>query len=196
MCSVQSACATECTRRANLLRQRHARARYDLHVVPTASESHVGFITLVRLTANHHQLPTHTFESCPKLDMLFVPGPPPDYVPPPDLAAFLLRRAAEVDVLMADCSGPCVLAALGLLDGKRATVNKEAIGAMEEAFPKVKWERKERWVVDGKTWTAGGAVAGMDMMVAFLKSERFGLGELAEMPQKLIEFDPRGQFYQ
>jgi transcriptional regulator GlxA family with amidase domain len=149
----------------------------------------------VLLTANASIVPTHTFETCPKLDMLFIPGPPAGYHPPKDLSAFLLKMAGRVDVVMSDCSGPAVLAELGLLDGKRATINKEAVGLMKQAFPKVEWVDDERWVVDGNTWTAGGAVAGMDMMVAFLKSDKLRLGDLAELGSKLIEYTPRSQFY-
>jgi transcriptional regulator GlxA family with amidase domain len=114
----------------------------------------------VRLSSGVQMQPTATFGTCPALDMLFVPGPSPTYEPPADVAAFLARGVREAGVVMADCSGPNVLAGLGLLDGKRATINKEMLPFVKDKFPKVDWRADERWVVDGKLWTAGGACAG------------------------------------
>lgn len=150
----------------------------------------------VHLTANIDVVPTHTFDACPKLNILFVPGPPDGYVPPADLAAFVKSRAGEVDFLLADCSGPLILAELGLLDGKHATVNKEAIPMALELFPKVQWETKQRWVVDNNLWTAGGALAGLDMMAAFIRRKELGLGEeVVALCERIIEFDARKQDY-
>jgi transcriptional regulator GlxA family with amidase domain len=117
-------------------------------------------LTPLRLTAGMLVQPTTTFDTCPALDMLFIPGPPPTYEPSADVAAFLVRAANQASIVMADCSGPMVLAQAGLLDGKRATINKEIIPLVKAKFPKVDWRADERWVVDGKLWTAGGAMAG------------------------------------
>jgi transcriptional regulator GlxA family with amidase domain len=149
----------------------------------------------VELTTYAKLVPTTTFDTCPPLDLLLVPGPSLEYVPPPDLAQFLIKRAAETPVVMATCTGSFVLAGLGILDGKRATVNKELIDIVEKRFPKVNWVRDERWVVDGKFWTAGGATIGIDMAYAFLKSDKFSLGSLPERALAIIEYTARPQSY-
>jgi len=43
----------------------------------------------------------------------------------------------------------------GLLDGKRATSNKQAWESLEQ-FPKVNWVKKARWVEDGNIITSSG----------------------------------------
>jgi transcriptional regulator GlxA family with amidase domain len=75
------------------------------------------------------------------------------------------------------------------------TVNKEVIDIVEKRFPEVKWVRDERWVVDGKFWTAGGAVVGMDMAYAFLKGDKFNLDGIPEEALAIIEYTARPQSY-
>lgn len=151
----------------------------------------------VELTTNAKIVPTTTFDTCPPLDLILVPGPSPHYVPPKDLSDFLIRRVAETKTVMTTCTGSIVLASLGLLDNERATINKEILSFAEERFPKVKWVRDERWVVNGKFWTAGGATVGLDMMYAFMKSEQFGfdLGSLTDTAANLLELEVRPQMY-
>jgi transcriptional regulator GlxA family with amidase domain len=97
--------------------------------------------------------------------------------------------------VMTTCIGSMVLAAVGLLDGKRATINKQVIDIVEKRFPETEWVRDERWVVDGKFWTGGGAITGIDMMYALMKSDRFQLGGLPEAAAAFLEYTPRPQKY-
>jgi transcriptional regulator GlxA family with amidase domain len=147
-----------------------------------------------QVTSNIKINPTATFDHHPKLDVLFVPGPPPSYRAPAQVAKFLRRAVKEVPIIMADCSGPLVLAQIGLLDGKNATLNKKVVPLAKQMYPKVEWQDDVRWVVDGKYWTGGGAVSGMSMAVAFLQSGNFGnLGFLPLQAADGIEFEPKGQ---
>jgi putative intracellular protease/amidase len=81
--------------------------------------------------------PTCTFDTAPKLDVLFIPGPFPDYVASTDLAAYVRRAAAETPIVMSVCSGSLVLAQMGILDGKRASTNAEVIDLARKMYPKV-----------------------------------------------------------
>jgi transcriptional regulator GlxA family with amidase domain len=138
---------------------------------------------------------TATFDDHPKLDVLFVPGPPPSYRAPADVAAFLRRAVKEVPVIMSDCTGPLVLAQLGLLDGKKATLNANIVPMAKQMYPKVEWQDNVRWVVEGQYWTGGGAVSAMSMAIGFLESGKFGdLGHLPKMVAGMLEFEPQGQF--
>ena len=66
------------------------------------------------------------------------------------------------------CTGTALLAATGLLNGKKATSNKRAFEWVAGTNHQVKWIRQARWVVDGKYYTSSGVSAGMDMTLGFL----------------------------
>jgi transcriptional regulator GlxA family with amidase domain len=87
------------------------------------------------------------------------------------------------------CTGSLILAAAGLLDGKRATSNWLALAELRgmgvEVVP-------ERVVFDGKLVTAAGVTAGIDM--ALLLVQRIAGDELAQAIQLGIEYDPQPPF--
>jgi putative intracellular protease/amidase len=66
------------------------------------------------------------------------------------------------------CTGTALLAATGLLDGRKATSNKKAFDWVMSTGKKVNWIRQARWVVDDKYYTSSGVSAGMDMTLGFL----------------------------
>lgn len=72
------------------------------------------------------------------------------------------------------CTGSALLARTGLLDNKNATSNKRAFAWVMTNGEKVVWNKKARWVVDGKFYTSSGVSAGLDMALGFL-SDRHGI---------------------
>jgi transcriptional regulator GlxA family with amidase domain len=87
------------------------------------------------------------------------------------------------------CTGSLILAAAGLLDGRRATSHWLALERLAElgavAVP-------ERVVFDGKIVTGAGVSAGIDMALA-LAAELAGV-EVAQAIQLGIEYDPQPPF--
>lgn len=75
-------------------------------------------------------------------------------------------------VIIGAASGPWLLAGLGLLDGRRATVHWQLMEEFSETFLNVEISsaRLER---DGRFWTCSNAAAALDAMLMFIK-ERFG----------------------
>ncbi|KAM5377902.1 hypothetical protein ACJZ2D_004806 [Fusarium nematophilum] len=107
----------------------------------------------------------------------------------PKQADFIRRHVAAGKTLFTNCTGSAVVASTGVLDGKKATINNVAYQLMKQVYPEVKWTNETKWVVDGNIWTAGGAVAGMDMFAHWLK-ENFGLDVLTHAAS-LLDFEPR-----
>jgi transcriptional regulator GlxA family with amidase domain len=83
-------------------------------------------------------------------------------------AAANARRVASV------CSGAFVLAAAGLLDGKRATTHWLRSADFARRFPKVRLEPDRIYVRDGAVWTSAGITAGIDLALAMIAED---LGE-------------------
>lgn len=96
----------------------------------------------------------------------------PDRQSPPRLLASLRRLAANGAPLAALDGGPWLLAKAGLLDGHAATIHWEDIDTFAARFPEIE-TRRDRYVLSPGRATSGGAVPGIDMMLALI-SERFG----------------------
>jgi transcriptional regulator GlxA family with amidase domain len=69
------------------------------------------------------------------------------------------------------CSGALVLAAAGLLDGRRATTHWSLCEFMARAFPEVRVEPDPIFVRDGKFAASAGITAGMDLALALLEED-------------------------
>ena len=101
-----------------------------------------------------------------------------------------LRKAHETSAWTTSvCTGSLILAAAGLLDGKRATTHWLAMDKLAElgaqAVP-------ERVVFDGKIVTAAGVSAGIDM--ALTLAAQIAGEQVAQAIQLGIEYDPQPPF--
>src|SRR5262249_3294338 len=79
------------------------------------------------------------------------------------LLAALRRLAPRARRLGSVCSGSFLLAAAGLLDGRRATTHWMWCETLAERFPRVRVERDPIFVRDGNVWTSAGVTAGMEL---------------------------------
>lgn len=142
------------------------------------------------LTSNLTIVPTTTVDDCPELDCLLVGGPnPARFQVPPKYAEFIRRHVAAGKPLFTTCTGAAVVAVTGVLDGKHATVNNIEYNWIAKQYPKVKWTKDKKWIVDGNIWTGSGAVAGMDMFAHWLK-ENFGLN-VVQQGSLSLDYEPR-----
>ena len=110
-------------------------------------------------------IPDHTFASCPKLDILVVPGGwgTRTELGNPAILDWLRRRAVEVETLTSVCTGSMLLGFAGLLDGRHATTHWRSLDWMRESFPGVIVECDQHVVEDGSVLTSAGISAGIDM---------------------------------
>jgi len=87
------------------------------------------------------------------------------------LIEYVTRMASEAERVCSVCSGALILAATGILDGRRAVTHWEDCRQLEEAFPKVQVEVDPLFIKDGHIWTSAGITAGMDMALAVVAED-------------------------
>jgi putative intracellular protease/amidase len=105
------------------------------------------------------------------------------------IQGYLRASAATADVVGSVCTGGLVLAATGLLEGRRATTHWAYAAELEKLGARYV---RERYVEDGKFVTAGGVSAGIDMAIAL--AARLTDRATAERIQLGIEYDPHPPF--
>jgi transcriptional regulator GlxA family with amidase domain len=127
----------------------------------------------------------------PEPEIVLVPGGPGEVAHRAGGPALdWLRSAHETSTWTTSvCTGSLILAASGLLDGKRATSHWLAIDALRDLGVEAS---SERVVFDGKIVTAAGVSAGIDMALA-LAAEVAG-EQVAQAIQLGIEYDPQPPF--
>ncbi len=127
----------------------------------------------------------------PAPDIVLVPGGPGEVAARAGGPALdWLRAAHETSTWTTSvCTGSLILAAAGLLDGRRATGHWLAMDKLRELGADAV---AERFVFDGKLVTAAGVSAGIDMALAL--AARIAGDDVAQAIQLGIEYDPHPPF--
>jgi cyclohexyl-isocyanide hydratase len=156
-----------------------------MHIVaksaaPVPSDSGLGLV------------PTHTFENCPHLDLICVPGGIAGVIQAMgdrETIEFIRRQSSTAKYVTSVCTGAFILGVAGLLKGRRATTH----WAFSELLPLVGATHvKARVVKDGNVITAGGVTSGIDFglrVVAEIAGE-----SVAQAVQLSLEYDPDPPF--
>jgi cyclohexyl-isocyanide hydratase len=135
--------------------------------------------------------PDCTFDECPRLDILCIPGGSgiADLMVDPETLGFIRKQAAQARYLTSVCTGALLLGAAGLLRGRRATTHW---GFHELLEPLGAIAQKARVVRDGNLITGGGVTAGIDFALE-LAAELAGEEE-AQAIQLELEYAPAPPF--
>jgi transcriptional regulator GlxA family with amidase domain len=110
------------------------------------------------------------------------------------ILAFVRRTARRARRVTSVCSGAFILAAAGLLDGRRATTHWSRTAEFARRFPKVRVEPDRIYVKDGPVWTSAGITAGIDLALALI-AEDLGEDIAKRTAQQLVVYyrRPGGQ---
>ena len=116
-------------------------------------------------------VPDYSFDSCPPLDYLLIPGGwgTRKEVANKELIKFVKEKAESCKHVLSVCTGAFILQAAGLLEGKRATTHWRSLDRLRE-FQEVT-VMEQRLVRDGNLWTAAGISAGIDLALAFVADQ-------------------------
>jgi transcriptional regulator GlxA family with amidase domain len=133
-------------------------------------------------------VPDHTFEDCPPLDVLLVPGGLGTRLEVDNTATidFIRSQGERSQWVTSVCTGAFLLSRAGFLKGRRATTHWASLERLREE-PDIEVVQ-ERFVEDGNVITAAGVSAGIDMalyLIGKIKDE-----DAARNVQKFMEYYP------
>jgi transcriptional regulator GlxA family with amidase domain len=137
-------------------------------------------------------IPAKVFGDVPEPFALIVPGGGAatlDAMQDESILAYVRSAATMAEVVGATGNGALILAAAGLLKGRRAAIHWAYHERLERLG--VQYAR-ERWVEDGKFFTAAGGSAGIDLML-HLVAQLMG-DSRAKLTQITVEYDPQPPF--
>src|ERR1041384_4841634 len=128
----------------------------------------------------------------PMLDTLIVAGGlgAHEPEPSPEMLGLIRDAAACARRVTSVCTGAFLLAAAGLLDGKRATTHWRWAADLARLYPQIQVEPDRIFVRDGNVWTSAGITAGIDLALALIAED---LGEAAakRTAQRLVVYHRR-----
>jgi transcriptional regulator GlxA family with amidase domain len=137
----------------------------------------------------------HGLDSLDRADTIVVPGwSDPEDEPSAALTSALRDAHARGARIVSLCTGAFVLAAAGLLDGRRATTHWMYAERLQQRCPSVQLQREVLYVADGRIFTSGGTAAGLDLCLHLVAVDH-GIDVAAAVSRRLIMplYRPGGQ---
>ena len=112
-------------------------------------------------------------------------------VPPPMRLLDALREAHDRGARIATiCSGSFLLAATGMLDGRRATTHWHYAERMQRQFPKIHVDPNVLFVDEGRLLTSAGSAAGLDLCLHLVRLD-YGAAVAAQVAKRLVIYAHR-----
>jgi transcriptional regulator GlxA family with amidase domain len=104
-----------------------------------------------------------------------------------ELLGHVRRLAGSARRITSVCSGAFVLAAAGLLDGRRATTHWAECQQLATEYPRVSVDDDAIYVRDGDVWTSAGVTAGIDLALAMVADDH-GARAAAAVARHLVVY--------
>jgi len=113
--------------------------------------------------------PDYSFDTCPHLDVLVVPGGKGrlDAMNNPKIQEFVLKHSKQAQYIASVCTGAFILAEAGLLEGKKATTYHSAFSELQAYNTTI--IEKVKVVRDGNIITSAGVTSGLELGFYILK---------------------------
>jgi AraC family transcriptional regulator, transcriptional activator FtrA len=117
---------------------------------------------------------------------IIIPGWKGYDVPPPWRLIAALRKAyARGARLVSICSGVFVLAATGLLNGRRATTHWRYVDALQSRYPEIQVKPDVLYVDENRILTSAGSAAGIDLCLHIVRQD-FGAEIANQVARRLV----------
>jgi transcriptional regulator GlxA family with amidase domain len=113
-----------------------------------------------------------------------------DSEPHDALLPWLRQASAKARRVASVCTGAYLLAASGLLDGRRATTHWRYAAELARQYPTIRVEPDRIFVRDGNVWTSAGITAGIDLALAMI-AEDLGEAVAKRTAQRLVVYHRR-----
>ena len=145
-----------------------ARPAYDVQILSPdggATESNCGVALATRALAG---------VAPGKIDTLLIAGGSRglrSVIARDDVRRWARRVAPRAQRYGSVCSGALVLAAYGLLDGRRVATHWSSCERLARGYPAVSVDPESLYVVDGNVWTSAGVTTGIDMALAMVEAD-------------------------
>jgi len=120
-------------------------------------------------------------------DLLIVPGGEGSRRPDPELTGWLRAHGRQAGRLVSVCTGAFLLAAAGLLDGRRVTTHWFYCAALAAKYPELNVEADPIFVRDGNVATSAGVTAGIDLALALVEDD-LGRDAALDIARHLVVF--------
>jgi transcriptional regulator GlxA family with amidase domain len=166
---------------AAMRRRREGPAPYDVVVAsvaggPITSESGLALVTVPLADVDD-------------VDTLVVAGGSGvlDACDDAEVVTAVARLAVGARRVVSICSGTFVLAAAGLLDGRRVTTHWARADRLASRHPEVDVDADPIWTRDGNIWTSAGVTAGIDVALALVEDDH-GIEVAEQIARWLVMF--------
>jgi transcriptional regulator GlxA family with amidase domain len=133
------------------------------------------------------------YETCPPADVLMLTGGPGWTAEAANQTTLeFVRRRSASSAIASVCTGGLILAATGLLDGRKATTKRAVSGAEQSPLQVMRTRHanvdvvEARLVDDGKIVTGGGVTLAIDVTLHLV--ERFYGSAVADETARIIEY--------